>query len=74
MTETQHMQVDIFPSTSEIQAQIPVLSDMDRSKIKARIKELLKYIPQLMQQLTLPQRIAVNLLARKYSRRLIRHP
>ena len=26
------------------------------------INELLKYIPQLMQQLTLPQRIAVNLL------------
>jgi quinolinate synthase len=36
------MQVDIFPSTSEIQAQIPVLSDIKRSEIKARIKELLK--------------------------------
>ena len=36
------MQVDIFPSTSEIQAQIPVLSDIKRSEIKTRIKELLK--------------------------------
>jgi hypothetical protein len=30
------------------------------------IRELLKYIPQLMQQLTLVQRAAVNLLVRKY--------
>ena len=30
------------------------------------IKELLKYIPQLMQQLTLIQRAAVNLLVWKY--------
>jgi Ser/Thr protein kinase RdoA (MazF antagonist) len=30
------------------------------------IKELLRYIPELMQQLTLVQRIAVNLLAWKY--------
>jgi len=30
------------------------------------IKELLKYIPQLMQELTLVQRLAVNLLAWKY--------
>jgi len=30
------------------------------------ISELLKYIPQLMQQLTMVQRIAVNLLVWKY--------
>ena len=30
------------------------------------IKELLKYIPELMQQLTAVQRIAVKLLAWKY--------
>ena len=32
------------------------------------INELLKYIPQLMQQLTLVQRIVVNLLVGKYFR------
>ncbi|MEM7304567.1 MAG: quinolinate synthase NadA [Pseudomonadota bacterium] len=36
------MQVEIFPSTSDIQAQIPVFTDIKRSELKARISELLK--------------------------------
>ena len=39
---SQHMQVDNFPSTSEIQEQIPALSETKRGELKARIKKLLK--------------------------------